>query len=661
MGEKGNDDGTCGSGYKLNSPMMEVSAVQIMKALHTHDRKLGVNVYDTPNSCSDDGTFVFGYPKLSRLQDFVTVPVVDDPLGHELRSAHIIHILRQIADTLEGLWRKCQFTHGDMKCDQILLWEHQKNLPVHDNCNIPLIGSSFRYEARLNDFDKSSFTVLLDNDEIEDVRSIADVHSIEVLSKPSERPPNVTPVRLRPKKSRHSSIVGGLMRHGLDMSAGIRAGGYNPQIEVRSARCPYDEAYKFDTACLVASTLLQVEDDVYDTLKTYFNDSYYEDCIATWFKYETMVDEQRIEKERRTTIFKRALSGNAIAANCLKQEFVRTHLRKTPTLSSFVRIVTKEKFTKVQGFVGNGLHAMFMLRFASESVSFFTANFPKNDVTDTIIMRMHATYQENPVNGDKVQRDAVRIKLLIVAEEVILRYLYTLGYMAMKFSIFDHDDKIRLPFWSARKPPRHLYAVKVTENVSCQASEEPSGQSTGVADAAYHEIFSNAVVILQKIHDPTNIAAPVVVKADRGAQCKEQIEKDVGRMGVKMDTCEISTTDSTTAREQIITKFNEVFCGEPRDYGYGQESTQTYMYCKKYLLEELGGHKGIDTFIQYVPFDHMFENAYKHLPFITFREQAWRDGVADAFSTNRGVGQERVIEPRSSELTHPLITPPRTP
>lgn len=251
----GTVDANCPNSYKLNAWAMEVVASFLMKAIRTThiDTEFGVNAYSNKHTL--DSVMTFEY-------------TIKQPLSEKLKMykqyncGELITMLIDLSKVIDALWELCQFTHGDMKCDNVL-------------CDGNLVY--------LNDFDKCSFTV----------RSPGyDSHEF---------------IRLRPKKGRTSipplsKFIGYMARQGRDWAT------HNEQLEVRSARCPRENGGTFDKACLVASTLLQVNEDTFtEMIQQTASDS-------VWGAMLKLVDVTCINNKRRSGT---SLTGNAAAAECL--------------------------------------------------------------------------------------------------------------------------------------------------------------------------------------------------------------------------------------------------------------------------------------------------------------------------------------------------------
>lgn len=236
----GETTGECNSSLKLNPPAMEVAAAFLMKALRSRTPSLCVNTFD--HFCEKDDVLLFTYPKLDLFARFIKTA----------SAAKIVATLRRVFRTLDRLYRACQFTHGDMKCDQVLL---ARDGPV------------------LNDFDKSSFTVIVDG----------------------------APLRVRPKMG-NSKVWGVNLLVQTLAELGVDKSGFNAQMRVRAARCPRSDA-RFDKACLLASTLLQVGAD-----------STVDEILEKLPKEADMLDVECIMRKRRRG---GALSGNRVASECL--------------------------------------------------------------------------------------------------------------------------------------------------------------------------------------------------------------------------------------------------------------------------------------------------------------------------------------------------------
>ena len=252
----GTVDANCPNSYKLNAWAMEVVASFLMKAITMTriDLADGVNAYYQNKLLDSVMTFTY---------------TIKQPLSNKLHMftqynwQDLKTMLIDLSRVIDALWELCQFTHGDMKCDNVL-------------CDGHLVY--------LNDFDKCSFTVRSPGDD-----------SYEFI-------------RLRPKKGRTSipplsKFIGYMARQGRDWAT------YNEQLEVRSARCPRENGGTFDKACLVASTLLQVPEETFEVMiqKQSASDS-------VWNSMLSLVDTTCIEKKRRSGT---SLTGNAAAAECL--------------------------------------------------------------------------------------------------------------------------------------------------------------------------------------------------------------------------------------------------------------------------------------------------------------------------------------------------------
>ena len=283
----------CSPSHKLIPKYMEVMAAFLFKSLNV----TGVSTYS--ELCHVRGARLFKYPIHDKFSDFIKTANVDV----------IVSKLEQVFQTLTQLWHICQFTHGDMKCEQVLLTKPG---------GTPL----------LNDFDKSSFTVL-EGDQ---------------------------PTRIRPKKGRNTgitsianSLIGWGARTGVDRAVSMPYVTYNPQMEVRSARCPIEDGHKFDMACLVASVLLQVRTEVmlnglWIELMNKNNMAFLEE----WINFRTV---KNMRANWASPGIK--LEGNSAAARCLTEKALpydgdtETGRRPVAVLKSTVQWQPPFEFTQV--------------------------------------------------------------------------------------------------------------------------------------------------------------------------------------------------------------------------------------------------------------------------------------------------------------------------
>ena len=166
--------------------------------------ELGVNVFkeECEEGEGDEKTTTFEYAVHDLFSTFI----------QEKTAEEVVEKLKQVQETLKVLWNACQFMHGDMKAEQILI-DKQSRQPL------------------LNDFDKSSFTLTYEN-------------RYAVRIRPSmgyDLPP--------PFKQ----LAEGFAQRGLQL--GPLA--FNPQMQARASVCPLQLNHEFDMACLFASVLLR--------------------------------------------------------------------------------------------------------------------------------------------------------------------------------------------------------------------------------------------------------------------------------------------------------------------------------------------------------------------------------------------------------------------
>jgi hypothetical protein len=270
--------GDCDPSIKMNPHQMEVFIAHFMKELKTAEHDLHINTYQLccKQKVSDGTEWVFRYKKLTTFSEYMK----------RADAAAIGDKIEKVRETLKKMWSLCQFSHGDMKVDQILM--------EGDN---PL----------LNDFDKSSFTVLRDSINLQDA----------------------APVRIRPTKRKTtipiiSRIIGHIASKGIDASLS-----YSEIQAVRNSRCPLQDGWKFDAACLWASALLLVDDAKIEELARHITP-----CLKDWINLDAV---KRVRSEKKAR-----LGSISSVSKCVIQ--METN---KPVLHSRIRWVDQMKFAVI--------------------------------------------------------------------------------------------------------------------------------------------------------------------------------------------------------------------------------------------------------------------------------------------------------------------------
>ena len=183
--------------------------------------------------------------------------------ANDANIKQIIKYLKGLFHTIDTLFEECQFQHGDMKCEQVLMMENETKDQI---------------EAILNDFDKSSFTV-----------------------KYKERF-----LRCRPK-SDFIRQQGWTYTHSPSIPAKTLQ--FSPQMKVRSLQCPMEDGNKFDKQCLLASVLLNASDSVKEGLLKKLQEEEWEEWVDV-----DKINEYRAKNQRHDI----NLKGNHLAGRCVK-------------------------------------------------------------------------------------------------------------------------------------------------------------------------------------------------------------------------------------------------------------------------------------------------------------------------------------------------------